>query len=347
MDLKEAMMNSIELDNNLGFESRPHKELSGAAFRTAVQLGRTATKNDIITAYHLHDNVIAEDYYHKLHMALRMEEYPGKIIDESRSAHAVGMGRILKHRRTKQNKVGNAMNVAIKPFNDIDKAANEVWGYWQLQDLGIETFDPVGIFSDPFTAEPLVLTKKRNDFTSLDRDEWIAGGSVQNDQEERQHHKNLAAVRDIARVMARMHLNGIFHPDGQIKNFAVTNTGVIGVIDTENLFQIDLTQQNPYPYAIKDIEKLMRSLVEKAVTQNIKTDQDKLYSVGLFHKNSNNMTRSKYHDLFLVPYTEQIGQEINLNPAITSVGELLFENLIEHYDSSEKEQWPQCLTGRN
>ena len=158
---------------------------------------------------------------------------------------------------------------------------------------------------------------------------------------------NLAAVRDIAKVMARMHLNGIFHPDGQIKNFAVTNTGTIGVIDTENLFQVDIIQHNPYPYVIKDIEKLMRSLVEKAVTHNIKTDQDKLYSVGLFYNNSNNLTRSKYHDLFLVPYTEQIGQEINQNPAITSVGELLFENLIEHYDSSEKEDWPQCLTSRN
>lgn len=337
------MSNSVELDNSLWLESRPQKELQGDAFRSALQLGRAATKNEIINAYLITGNVMNEEYYDRLHSALRMEEYPGKIIDESRSAHAVGMGRILKHRRTKQNKVGNALNVAIKPFNDIDKAANEVWGYWQLQDLGIETFDPVGIFSDSHDRDPLVLTKKRNDFTSLDRDEWIIGGSVTNDQDEKQHQKNLAAVTDIAKIMAKMHVNGIFHPDGQIKNFAVTNTGVIGVIDTENLFKIDTSIQNPSSYAIKDIEKLMRSLVGKAVTQAIQNDQDKLYSVGLFHGNNNGLIRSKYHDLFLVPYTEQIEQEINQNPAILNVAEGLFEDVIEHFDGSEKEEWPQCL----
>ncbi len=337
------MNNSVEFEQQLAYCYREEKELGADAFRNAKVLGTIATRSEIINHLTSNNGIICEPYADRLHTAIKMEEFPGKIIDESRSAHAVGMGRIIKPRPNKKSGVGNAMSVAIKPFNDPIKAANEVWGYWQLQDLGIETFDPVGIFPDSNRLDVLVLTKKRNDFTSLDRDEWIVGGAIKNNQEAKQHQKNLEAVTDIARIMAKMHMNGLFHPDGQIKNFAVTNTGVVGVIDTENLFKIDVAQHDPSAYVINDIEKLMRSLVEKPITQSIHSDQDKLYSVGLFYGNDSKMLRGKYNDLFLQPYIEQIDAEVTQQPHLQNAAEQLFYGLLEHYERSEREDWPKCL----
>src|SRR5581483_8886159 len=129
-----------------------------------------------------------------------------------------------------------------------------------LAELGIETFEPVGVFPASKGEHFVVVTKKRNDLTSLDRDKWVVGRQVVDEASAEISERNNETVRGISELLGYIHSWGVYHPDGQIKNYAKTPEGEIGIIDTENLIKADLESPDATSLAWHDVEKLVKSL---------------------------------------------------------------------------------------
>lgn len=232
------------------------------------------------------------------------EVYPDKQIDFKRSAHGVSFGRLIGRRPTKDNRQGTLLQVAFKPFDRSDKALQEMSGYLKLQEIGIETFDPVGVFPSEHFGNYIVVTKKRDDLMSLDRDTWVVGRQPTTKGEAEIAERNQQTVIDIGKTFARLHAHGVYHPDGQIKNFAVTPDGEIGVIDTENLdfVPIDAGSPDVAAKAWNDIEKLVKSLILVGSDK----DDEKIFGVGMLHRLGLPQVRQSIEQLIIMPYIQEL-----------------------------------------
>jgi hypothetical protein len=242
--------------------------------------------------------VVAEAFRDSLRVSSSFEAYPAKTIESRRSAHGVSFGRFLGWRN---GKLKTTLNVAIKPFDDPETALHEMYGYRTLQGLDIETFDPVAVFPASVGSHYVMMTETRKDLQSLDRDIWIPGRRVISEETAAIAERNATTVAEIAETMAFMHANGVFHPDGQIKNWAVTTEGTIGVIDTENLKQLDPGHQDSEQLAWQDITKLVKSLILET-----KDDGAKLYGVGMLGGMALEQVRECLQSLVVLPYAEKL-----------------------------------------
>lgn len=279
-------------------------------------------------------NPVSEEFHDRFMRARRHDIIPGKFIDEARSAHGVGFGRIVGSRPEKQSGEGHVLSVATKPFGEVTSATNEVTGYWALQAIGVETFRPVGIFNTTPGAF-VVATEKRNDLVSLDRDDWIVGRRVTSEEELEVAERNNRTIREIAQTLAWLHLHGIFHKDGQIKNFAVTQTGTVGVIDTENLAMLAVGDPSTDGHIGQDVDKLVKSLVNNE-------KQQKIFGVGMLAGLSMGEARNSYEELFLEPYSQCLVDCIDLGCDEAQI-ELLLDGIQRHFDRSVADAWPLCL----
>ncbi len=232
---------------------------------------------------------------------------PIKTVERRRSAHEVGFGAFLSRNRHDSKGRPVKLAVAIKPFSRPEKALHEVSGYLTLAELGIETFQPIGVFPSKHANHFVVVTKKRNDLTSLDRDRWVIGRQVVDDATAETALRNNETVKDIARLIGYIHSNGVFHPDGQIKNYAKTPKGTIGIIDTENLIVSELNDINSVENAWYDIEKLVKSLI---ISTQDKEDAD-LFGVGMLYGLSINNLRNSIEELIIVPYLESLYEQMD------------------------------------
>lgn len=283
--------------------------------------------------------VIAAEFADINNRATNVSVHPEKIIESSRSAHAVGFGRYIGWLPNK-GRSGNLLEVALKPFVDPESALREFQEYRRIGHLGVQTFQPVGVFPAKSGDHFVGVTKKRHDLMSLDRDEWVVGRNVNTEEEAEIAERNSQTVKDIAEGFAYIHAQGIFHPDGQIKNWAVTPAGKIGIIDTENMHAMPQdgreTGNDALEYAWNDLEKLVKSLVLDS-----KDEDAKMFGVGMFARMNLVHVRSGLEQLLITPYLETllIMNETADNPAAKKHIEALFEGIASRF--YDDKQWPQ------
>lgn len=280
--------------------------------------------------------IVSEPHLEVVRQAMRAEIFPDKIVEEDRSAHRVAFGRVIGRRPQKRSGQGHIMTVAIKPFGDTDGAISEIKGYWALQDVGVETYDPVGIFPLSSMAGFAVVTQKRNDFQSLDRDEWVVGRQVYDEESEDTVQRNARTIKEIAEITAWINANGIFHPDGQIKNYAVTDYGQLGIIDTENLTVLPLGHPDTVGLVVDNIEKLMKSLIDTS-------SDDKIFGVGFFAGLSEGRLQESFEELVLNPYIDKLMSLYEDGQIDASQAELLIDGLTSHYMINKTSGWPKVL----
>ena len=279
--------------------------------------------------------VISEDYVSEFGRITAYEVFPEKIIDVSRSAHQVGFGRFIGRRPQKPSRPGNILSTATKPFKTPEIAANEAYGYWALSSIGVETFDPIGVFQQRSGDGCVVITKKCNDLMSLDRDTWIVGREVATEADVEIAERNTQTVKEISQTLAWLHMHGIFHKDGQIKNYAVASDGTVGVIDTENLSRRNVGDPDTGALMMQDIEKLMKSLVNT-------NKSEKIFGVGMLHGLSAPAMQASYEELVANPYSEGLMACVDLGGE-DEQAQILMDSLWDHLKYAKTDNWPMCL----
>jgi hypothetical protein len=286
--------------------------------------------------------VVAEAFMHAVSTTRRFEVYPDKTIEESRSAHGVGFGRFvgwLPSVRKGPAEETSLLRVAIKPFGDPETALRELHGYRRLGGLGVETFQPVGIFPAQHGDHYLGMTLTRKDLKSLDRDLWVPGRRITSEATAEIASRNARTVDDIARLTAYLNAQGIFLPDGQIKNWAVNPEGTTGAIDTENITEMPLGSPDAPQEAWECIDKLVKSLI-----LDTKDVDAKMFGVGMLAGMSLEQVRENVEELIIIPYIEELEK---LEAATTNNEErqhiqALHEGLINNFYGDTS--WPGHLT---
>lgn len=263
------------------------------------------------------------------------EVYPEKTIENRRSAHGVSFGQFVGWLPTK-SKFDSLLKVAIKPFNNPEDALREFTGYRLLGNLAVESFEPVGIFPAKEGSHFISMTKTRKDLVSIDRDEWVVGRRVDSESTAEITERNTRTVQDVSRVLAYVHANGVFHPDGQVKNWAVTPEGNIGIIDTENLQKREIGHGDSSELAWQDINKLVKSLI-----LNSKDSDAKMFGVGMLHGLPLNQLRESIEELIIFPYVEELMRlSVNAPDEVMRRHEHnLFEGIMDHFYNDLA--WPQ------
>ena len=265
-----------------------------------------------------------------------VEIFTDKQIDGRRSAHGVRFGSM-------GGKADLGIRVALKPFSDPSDAVNELSGYERLLELNIPTFSPIGIFPALHGDHFISVSAKNNNLQSLDRAPWVVGRAADSEKSMMLAEENDRQVKGISDTLAYIHANGIFHPDGQVKNFAANASGRVGVIDTEGMVVRELGDEDSSELAWNDINKLVKSLVVEASRDD---DEDKIFGVGMFARMPLNLVRAGINDLILEPYIDRLEQ------ISKSAGgrqqrqiDLLSDGIIKHF--YEDERWPQHFIDMN
>lgn len=282
--------------------------------------------------------VVCEGYADLIKAVKTHEVIPDKTIERRRSAHGVSFGRLVGYKQSKRRE-GTIFSIAYKPFEHVEKAVQELYGYKILQKLGVDTFDPIGIVPQE-EGGAVVITRKRDDLQSLDRDEWIVGRQPKDAREVEIAERNTVTVKEIAGVLANLHSQGVFHPDGQIKNFAVNENRQIGVIDTENLTVRDTADLDNFALAWTDIEKLTKSIIHVNDEEVNGDSEDKIFGVGMLAHMNLPQLRNACLELIIEPYLECLEELIAQggdSDYLTALG-------VEIQDMFEKDtKWPQDL----
>jgi hypothetical protein len=302
----------------------------------AVLVGERGIDESHLAILRLGHAAVVATYANVANSSNRVSVTPGKIVNSDRSAHRVGFGYI-----TSQSAGGGTgrLDVALKPFRHVEGAWNEVRGYHLLAAHGIETYEPIGVFPAAHSDNLLVITKKRDDLVSLDRDEWVVGRKVTDESSLVTAERNNRTVAGIATVMGTIHSHGIYHRDGQIKNYAATPEGMIGIIDTENLTQRELDDEHSGLYAWRDIEKLVRSLI----IHSKDAEKTGIFGVGMLEGLSLRDMRAAAEELIINPYLNSLLAQLTEG---TSAKEA--EHIADLYDSvqghfMQDEAWPAYL----
>lgn len=282
--------------------------------------------------------VVALAFADTLKPGQRFEVYPSKTIDSQRSAHGVSFGRFAVPNSSARKGYSTVLDVAVKPFKDSGTALNEMYGYHLLGGLGVETFQPVGIFPARHGNHVIGMTQTRRDMQSLDRDIWVPGRRVDSEATAEIAERNTKTVVEISQKMAFMHAYGIFHPDGQIKNWSVTTDGTVGVIDTENLIHLDIGSTDAPTLAWEDISKLVKSLILE--NQN---EEDKMFGVGMLAGMSVGQVRENINELVLAPYIDGLIDMISDDyPEQYQHIENIIESISNRFHTMEP-NWPEHL----
>jgi len=277
--------------------------------------------------------VVTEHHQDTIREAISLELTDKMIIEECRSAHQVAFGRLLKRREDKETGLGHLMGVAIKPFDDHNTAYNEVLGAMRLRELGVPTYDPIGIFPSR-SGHHVVLSHKSDTLQGLDRDTWVVGRKVTTGEEAINAERNTRTIKEIAGLLAWLHVHGVFHPDGQIKNWGITPLGQIGAFDMERHVVRAPGHQDTAGLAWQDIEKLVASLVGA-------TKESGIYGVGMLHGHSQHSLARACEELILQPYADRL-MDVGLagNGERAEQADLLLSGIEYRFQREIDQGWP-------
>jgi hypothetical protein len=289
--------------------------------------------------------VVVQPFHEVIATAPDVQILTEKQIEERRSAHGVTFGRLHDNANGKHDNFlrrNGPMSVALKPFSSSHDAVRELQGYINLRDIEVPTFEPVGIFPAKEGSHVIGVTLKNNDWKSLDRHSWVVGRSVDSERSLFYAEHNNKQVRGIAETLAFIHAHGIFHPDGQIKNWIANASDQIGVIDTEKQIVEPLGYDFADQLAWQDIEQLVESLVlHNTDDENVKT-----FGVGMLANLPLSVVRNSIEELVVLPYLsrlEHIAQDAE-GDALTQV-DMLYNGLLERFYNEDS--WPQHFIDAN
>lgn len=232
-----------------------------------------------------------------------------KSVPTIRSAHAVGFG-VLEYGKCVENQRREFVSgVALKPHLDPQTAVHELLGYEQLLNLGINTYVPIGVFPSNGGSNSVLVTEKKSSLVSLDNHFWKSLALTSSEEESYEAENNISIIKKIAVLLANLHVNGIFLPDGQIKNFALNPAGVVGAIDPENIIYKNPRDYDTSSIVISHFEKLIKSLIFKSdntLDEGSEQDQDKIYGVGFLSMMPSARVRSIIIDILINPYLDEL-----------------------------------------
>ena len=276
----------------------------GELHSVQIDYEKTLVQNPNLTTEHLKEvlnagyGVVSPEFAEVLRSAKKHKVYTDKMIDERHSAHQVTFGIFVGERTTKKGNhvIGKTLSAAMKPFGEPEHAVNEYLGYQVLQRLGIETFQPVGVFPSRHHNNFVVVTKTRGDIIGLELDDWVKGMQPEKPGDVETLERNKQTVKEVAKILAWTHINGVFLPDGQIKNFIATASGQVGVIDTENLKVKPIEHEDTEGLQGEDFTKLIRSFIGDP-------HDGKIFSIDLFHGFSPDKLQYWTNELIIEPYT--------------------------------------------
>ena len=282
--------------------------------------------------------VISEEYECMVRRASGLRIFPHKTVESQRSAHIVGFGEIFTKRSLER-----PLKIALKPFYNFEHAINEFNGYLWLGSIGIQTFQPVAIFPALKGKHFIATTVTRRDFMSLDRDDWVLGSRVKDERDLEILERNLNTVSDIARKMAKINSMGGFLPDGQIKNWGVTNWGEIGALDTERFKLISLGSDDAIVSMWDNVDSLFKSLIYTNNSNPNNELEGSIFGVGLLNGMSTSQVREIFESFFIVPYCEELTeiQSNNQNGDVQVQCENLHSGILTNFYSNP--DWPNHL----
>jgi hypothetical protein len=181
---------------------------------------------------------------------------------------------------------GKLMDVAVKTFSTPSRALMEYVNTLIIQERGIETINPIAVIIDKeidsekkerrnllnATDEPIgFYISAMESIRSIDRLRIIRNGyanilSIDNQK------FYLNYLYQIGKILADMHLKGIFPGDSQIKNFTIREDGSVIPIDFENtdIFNTDFFLSNPEKFeelSFKSLSVLFASLSGQTIPQ--------------------------------------------------------------------------------
>jgi len=246
-------------------EQAPLEIITPLNLNHGTDIGKAAALHEISIGW------VAPEYRDILAQTQRFEPNPQRRIERERSAHQVGFGKFTNTRGEP------ILNVALKPFSREEDAIHEALGAQRLRDIGVETYNPVGLFMPQGGKGAILATETRNDLMGLDRDVWLEGLRVANERDAIVAERNIRTVSDISHTLADMNAHGFFHPDGQVKNWGVTPTGRIGAFDTERHVWLGSNEVRGFsgPLALRDMSKLILSLTTTR-------KEGSIYGVGMY-----------------------------------------------------------------
>jgi hypothetical protein len=291
--------------------------------------------------------IVSEGFGTFVEEAHGLEVYPDKSIEPRRSAHGVTFGRLLGAHKygieTGRLRRRQSLPVAIKPFSTPEDAVNEMRGYRTLQELEIPTFEPIGLFPAALGSHVISLTLKDSGLLSLDRSPWIIGRQITSEQSMAIAEHNNTQIKGIAETMALIHANGVFAPDGQIKNWAGDARGRIGAIDPEGQIVRPLGDESASDLAWEDVEHLITSLV----IDNLDSEDGKTYGVGMLAHLPLHVVRSSIEELLIHPYMARLEGLLNddIDPNMAIQIENLYDGIAEKFYNDE--HWPEHLIAAN
>lgn len=228
-------------------------------------------------------------------------------MNSQRSAHEVGFGFMAPNAKAALSTTTQA--VALKPFTRAENALTEMNGYRVLAELGIETFEPVGVFPAAKGQETFVgVTKRRNDLVSLDQAEWVVGRRITDEASIEIAERNSQTVQGISQMLAYAHANGVYHEDGQIKNYATTPEGKLGMIDAEGIVQAPLNHPRATDYAIHNLEKFATSLIVRTGKEETGVS---IYGIGMLQGLGAQDMKASVEELVISPYLDALSEQLD------------------------------------
>jgi hypothetical protein len=329
-----------------------HLPRFGAADRI-VGFDPQTSPDDYATALMAGHLVVAEEFIDTVGKAQRVDVFPDKLVEEKRSAHGVTFGRLLGRGRSSRGGKPSVTHVALKPFNNPGDAVNEMGSYTRLRELGVPTFDPVGVFPAENGDHVVGVTAKNNGLVSLDRHKWVVGRKVDSPESMAQAERNNRQVKAISETLAYIHAHGVYHPDGQIKNYATNASDKVGVIDTEKMIIGRLGDPDASQLAWNDIDKLVKSLVlhnnyDKVSKKGSATveEEGKIFGVGMLAHLPLQTVRSSIEELIVHPYLGRLEAMLDeATPERAVQIELLYDGLASRFYADET--WPQHFIDAN
>jgi hypothetical protein len=290
-----------------------------------------------VEALRMGQSVVAQEFAISFTPKTSTEIFEGKQIEGRRSAHGVSFGRVVTaHAKSGQKDV---LGVALKPFYNPEDAITEMRGYKVIGSLAIPTFEPVGIFPAKHGDHFVGVTKRDGRLSSLDNSQWIVGRRADTEETVEMANQNTEMVKGISQKLAYIHVNGVFHPDGQIKNYTTDILNQIGIIDTEQQKIVKLGDLDSAQLAWEDIEKLSKSLIIN------NADKDgKMYGVGMLAEMSVEDAREAILELIIEPYIDQLGElqaHTTTSPEQLKQIDILTEGILDRFSQEVQSGWPK------
>ncbi|HEX3568565.1 MAG TPA: lipopolysaccharide kinase InaA family protein [Candidatus Saccharimonadales bacterium] len=231
---------------------------------------------------------------------------------------------------TKMSGSGGTVRVAVKRFENGPRGAVQEWANTKLAaERGFGAFQPLGYIAAEDTG--YMLTYRRDDVESLDNSDWTRAL-----RDPEAHQSMLEDISKVGPLLARLHHEGAYHGDAQLKNIVIDQMGQLDFNDWESSTfterptwsKLSYEQADSHRHKIeRDLKVLFGSLARSV--------EDK--GVGLLTNLTPQAQTGYFREFIMTPYIEArlqlLGQDSpDADAAMVVMGEV--EDAITQYIST-------------